>query len=116
MGGILGHAFLPRGVVSEYYINKEVVKAFIAPFPAPARAQTAFEQYKQFLTATGKPAEPNNAAGERSFCAQEPYHKNIIVAQQGCFVAGITELSSPQQGTLLLKTIIKNLEKSLELQ
>jgi hypothetical protein len=116
VGGILGHAFLPQGVVSEYYINGEAIKAFIAPFPSPPGAQTAFEQYKQFISSIGKPVEQNNTVGERSFCAQEPYHKNIIVAQQGCFVAGITELSSPKQGTVLLENIIKNLKKPLKLQ
>ena len=116
VGGILGHAFLPQGVVSEYYINGEAIKAFIAPFPSPPGAQTAFEQYKQFISSIGKPGEQNNTMGERSFCAQEPYHKNIIVAQQGCFVAGITELSSPKQGTVLLENIIKNLKKPLKLQ
>jgi len=116
VGGILGHAFLPQGVVSEYHSNGEVVRAFIAPFPSPSGAQTAFEQYKQFLSAPGKSVDQNNTVGERSFCAQEPYHKNIIVAQQGCFVAGITELSSPQQGTGLLENIIKNLKKPLKLQ
>ncbi len=116
VGGILGHAFLPQGVVSEYHSNGEAVKAFVAPFPSPSGAQAAFEQYKQFLSALGKPVEQNNTVGERSFCAPEPYHKNIIVAQQGCFVAGITDLSSPQQGMLLLKNIIKNLKKPLKLQ
>jgi hypothetical protein len=114
--GILGHAFLPQGVMSEYHSNGEVVKAFIAPFPSPSGAQTAFEQYKQFLSALGKPVDQKNVVGERSFCAPEPYHKNIIVAQQGCFVAGMTELSSPQQGMLLLKNIINNLKKPLKLQ
>jgi len=116
VGGILGHAFLPQGVMSEYHSNGEVVKAFIAPFPSPSDAQTAFEQYKQFLSALGKPVDQNNTVGERSFCAQEPYHKNIIVAQQGCFVAGMTELSSPQQGRGLMENIIKNLKKPLKLQ
>ena len=111
VGGILGHAFLPQGVVSEYHINGETVKAFIAPFPSPPGAQAAFEQYKQFLSALGKPVEQNITVGEKSFCAPEPYHKNIIVAQQGFFVAGITELASPLQGTGLLKNIIKNLKK-----
>jgi hypothetical protein len=64
----------------------------------------------------GKPVEQNMTVGERSFCAPEPYHKSIIVAQQGCFVAGITDLSSPQQGMLLLKNMINNLKKPLKLQ
>ena len=116
VGGILGHAFLPQGVVSEYRSNGAVIKAFVALFQSSSGAQAAFEQYKQFLSALGKPAAQSNAAGERSFSAQEPYHNNIIVAQQGRFVAGITELSRPQQGTLLLKNIIKNLKPPHKLQ
>ena len=116
VGGILGHAFLPRGVVSEYHSYGAVIKAFVAPFSSPTDAQAAFEQYRQFLSALEKKVEQINVAGQRGFSAQEPYHNNIIVAQQGAFVAGITELSSPQQGELLLKKIIKNLKKQPTLQ
>jgi hypothetical protein len=116
VGGILGHAFLPQGVVCEYHSDGTVIKAFVAPFSSSRNAQDAFDQYKQFLSALGKQVAQNNTVGERSFSAQEPYHSNIIVAQQGAFVAGITELSSPQQGAPLLKKIIKNLQKPLQLQ
>lgn len=111
VGGILGHAFLPQGVVSEYRIAGETVKSFIIPFPSPSAARTAFECYQQFIASQGTLVRVEKTVGDGSFSGQDPYHKTVIVARQGGFIAAITELSSPEQGAQILSTIIRNLKK-----
>ncbi len=119
VGGILGHAFLPRGVVSDYRIAGETVKSFIMPFPSASAAKTAFDRYQQFIKAQGRIVEMGHAVGEDNFSGQEPYHKTVVVSRQGCFVMAITELSRPEQGIPLLSMIIqnvKNLKESQQIQ
>ncbi|MDX1778952.1 MAG: DUF6599 family protein, partial [Thermodesulfobacteriota bacterium] len=43
-GGILGHGFLDKGLLCDYRVNGEVVKAFIAFFSSPDQAVKALNQ------------------------------------------------------------------------
>jgi hypothetical protein len=109
-GGILGHAFLDRGLVCDYKLADEVVKAFIAFYPSKELADTAIKHYKEFLKKSGKKWTSLKSDAENGFASQEPYHKNIIVAQQGHFVAGVYDLSLAQKGEALLKNILKKIQ------
>ncbi len=109
-GGILGHAFLDKGLVSDYRVNGGVVKAFVAFFPSRKHAVKAMDQYKSYLVAAGETWQALNGFGERGFFSKEPYHKTILVAQKDHFVAGVADLSHPEKGRGLLKSIIKDLK------
>jgi hypothetical protein len=109
-GGILGHAFLDRGLVSDYKIDGEEIKAFIAFYPSKKPAVTAFNHYKEFLKKSGEKWTSLKSGAENGFVSQEPYHKNIIVAQQGHFVAGVYDLSHAQKGEALLKSILEKIK------
>jgi hypothetical protein len=111
-GGILGHGFLNKGMLCDYRVNGEVVKAFIAFFSSPEEAVKALNLYKNYLKKSGETWEVLKGFGENSFTGQEPYHKTILVAQQGGFVAGVAHLSSAQKGEALLKRILNTLQKS----
>lgn len=110
-GGILGHAFLNKGLITEYKLGEEVVKAFVAFFPSRKHAVIALNQYKNFLNESGKKWQVLNGFGETGFVSQEPYHKNILVAQQGSFVVGVSDLPHAQKGKQLLKSIIRKIKK-----
>ena len=112
-GGILGHAFLDRGLVSDYKISGEVVKVFVAFFSSRDRAVNALNQYKSYLDASGEKWQVLNRFGEIGFVSKEPYHKNIIVAQQGHFVVGVADLSRAQKGEELLNNVIREIKKSI---
>lgn len=109
-GGILGHGFLDRGLLCDYRVNSEVVKAFIAFFASPDQALKALNQYQNYLEKAGEPWEARKGFGENSFTAREPYHKTILVAQQGVFVVGVADLSSAKQGEALLKRMLSTIE------
>ena len=111
-GGILGHGFLDRGILCDYRVNGEVVKAFIAFFPSPEQAVKALNLYKDYLKKAGETWEARKGFGENSFTGQEPYHKTILVAQQGVFVAGVADLSSAQKGEALLRGILSKIQNS----
>ena len=109
-GGILGHGFLDRGLLSDYRVNGEVVKAFIAFFPSPHQALKALNQYKGYLKKSGESWEALKGFGENSFTAREPYHKTILVSQQEVFVVGVADLPSAQKGKALLKRILDTIQ------
>jgi len=109
-GGILGHAFLDRGLISEHGVDGDVVSAFVALFPSNEDAVRSFEAHKVFLKNAGKECLPISGPGERGFRSQEPYHKNILVAQEGRFVIGVYDLPEGQQGMDLLKEMAKRVK------
>ena len=110
-GGILGHAFLDRGLMGDYRIGDEVVKAFVAFFPSSKQAVIALSRYKDFLKKAGEKCQVLSGFGESGFVSKEPYHKNILVSQQGPFVIGVTDLSQAQKGEELLKSLLRTIKK-----
>ena len=108
-GGILGHAFLDRGLLSDYTVNGDVVKAFIAFFPSKDQAVKALNHYTDYLNRSGAQWETRKEFGENGSVSQEPYHKTVLVAQQGTFVVGIADLSHAQKGEPLLKRMLSTL-------
>ena len=110
-GGILGHGFLDRGLLCDYTIGAETVKAFVVFFSSDALAVKALDQYKSYLESLGEKWQVMNGLGENGFASQEPYHKHILVAQQGAFVAGVADLSQSSKGEELLKRILRTVQK-----
>ncbi len=109
-GGILGHAFLDRGLICDYRIEDDVVSAFVAFFRSSGDAVSSFDEHKDFLRRSGKKCIPLNGFGEYGFVSQEPYHKNILVVQEGSFVVGVYDLLKAQKGIELLKDILKRIK------
>ena len=108
-GGILGHAFLDRGMVCEYRIEGKKVTAFVAFFPSYRDAVMAVEHHRSFLEKSEKACLPLEGFGMHSFVSEEPFHKTIIVKQAGTFVAGVYDLTSVEAGKGLLTGILRNL-------
>ena len=108
-GGILGHAFLDRGLICDYRIEDDVVSAFVAFFRSSGDAVSSFERHKDFLRRSGEKYVPLKGFGEYGFVSQEPYHGNIIVVQEGAFVVGIYDLLKAEKGMALLKDILKRI-------
>ena len=113
-GGILGHAFLDKGLVSDYTIGDGVVKAFVAFFPSREHAVEALDQYKRYINAAGETWQLLNGFGERGFFSREPYQKTVLVAQMSHFVVGVANLSHAEKGKELLKRIMREIKNSIE--
>jgi hypothetical protein len=111
-GGILGHAFLDRGIVCDYQIEGKKVSAFVAFLPSHKDAANALEQYRLFLIKSERKCLPIEGFGKHSFASQEPFHNKIIVTQEGKFVAGVYDLNTIEAGKPLLLTILKNLKQA----
>ncbi len=109
-GGVLGHAFLDRGVMCDYRIEGDVVSAFVAFFPSSEDAVNSFEEHKDFLRSSEKKCLPLNEFGKHGFVSQEPYHNNILVVREGSFVVGVYGLLKAQKGIELLKDILKRIK------
>jgi hypothetical protein len=110
-GGILGHAFLDKGLMADYRVGQDVVKAFVAFFPSTDTASAAFSAYKVFLNKAGKKQQNPEGFGKSVFASEEPYHQHLLVGQQGTFVVGITDLSDKLSGQTLLKRLMVRLKK-----
>ena len=109
-GGILGHAFLDKGLICDYRLEGEVVSTFVAFFRSSEDAVSSFEEHKNFLRRSGKKCIPLNGFGEYGFVSQEPYHKNILVVREGSLVLGVYGLLKAQKGIELLKDILKRIK------
>jgi hypothetical protein len=110
-GGILGHAFLDRGMVGDYRIQGQKITAFVAIFPSSRDAVNAVKQHRSFLLKSGEKCMPFDGVGHHGFVSEEPYHQNIIETQTGAFVAGVYDLSTIEPGKTVLADIIKNIKQ-----
>jgi hypothetical protein len=110
-GGILGHAFLDRGMVCDYRIQGQKIKAFVAMLPSPRDAVNAVKQHRSFLLKSGKKCLPFDGGSHHGFVSEEPYHQKIIEAQVGAFVVGVYDLITIEPGKTVLADIIRTVKQ-----
>ncbi len=110
-GGILGHAFLDRGIVCNYRIQGQKVTAFVAMLASPQDAVHAVKQHRSFFLKSGKECLPLDCFGKYGFVSEEPYHQKIMETQVGAFVAGVYDLSTIETGKTLLADIITTIKQ-----
>lgn len=110
-GGILGHAFLDRGMVCDYRIQGQKIKAFVAMLPSPRDAVNAVKQHRSFLLKSGKKCLPFDGGSHHGFVSEEPYHQKIIEAQVGAFVVGVYDLITIEPGKTVLADIIRTIKQ-----
>jgi len=110
-GGILGHAFLDRGIVCNYRIQGQKVTAFVAMLPSSRDALHAVKQHRSFFLKSGKKCYSFEPAGQHGFVSEEPYHQKIMEAQVGAFVAGVYDLNTLEAGKTLLADIITTIKQ-----
>jgi len=108
-GGILGHAFLDKGLVCDYHIKGKKVTAFIAFLPSVQDAVRSVKQHKAFLKQSEKKWLPLEGFGKHGYVSEEPYHQKIIVMQEGTRVIGVYDLNDIELGKTLLADIRKRL-------
>lgn len=113
-GGILGHAFLDKGLVCDYQIEEKKASAFIAIMPSYQDAVSAVKQHRSYLNKLNKKCRPLDGFGQHGFVSEEPYHQTIIETQAGAFVAGVYDLSTTEAGKRLLENILKNIKQTAE--
>ena len=99
--------------MGDYRMGDEVVKAFVAFFPSREQAVTALDHYQDFLKKAGEKCQVLSGFGESGFVSKEPYHKSILVSQQGSFVIGVTDLSQAKKGEELLKSLLRTTKKPI---
>jgi hypothetical protein len=112
VGGILGHAFLPRGIASDYRVKGELMKAHIVLFPDPVQAGAAFDEYKKNLARSGEKIILKESFGARSFAAHEQYQKNIFVALLQNYLVCISGLSRIESGEQLTRNILDTIRQA----
>jgi hypothetical protein len=110
-GGILGHAFLDRGMVGDYRIQGQKITAFVAIFPSSRDAVHAVKQHRSFLLKSGEKCMAFDGVGNHGFISEEPYHQNIIETQAGAFVAGVYDLITIEPGKTVLADIIRTVKQ-----
>ena len=111
-GGILGHAFLDKGLLCDYLVSGEKLTVFIAFLPSVQDAVKAVKQHKAFLKQSEKTWLPLEGFGKHSFISEEPYHQNIIVIQEEARVIGAYDLRDVEAGKTLLLDTLKKLKQA----
>jgi hypothetical protein len=109
-GGILGHAFLDRGLIADYRIDGDRVSAFVALFSSTKDAMSSFEKHKGFWERSGAKCVRLSGFEEHGYASQEPHHKEILVVQEGAFVVGVYDLIKSRQGMALLQDMVKRIQ------
>jgi hypothetical protein len=112
-GGVLGHAFLDRGLVCDYKTDGEVSKAFVVFFSSEMLATDALRKYKKYLIDSGEMLQVLPDYGKRGFVAKEPYHKTVMVVQENSFIVGVYDLSNTQSGKKLLGSLVQKVGRPL---
>lgn len=110
-GGILGHAFLDRGIVCDYLLDEDTVSAFLSFFPSKNAAKTSFEQYRKYLQKHGK-CLPLDDFGGNGLISQEPYHKQILIAQKDTFIIGVYDLPKAEKGKRIMNDMVERIDRS----
>jgi hypothetical protein len=110
-GGILGHAFLDRGVLCSYRILGQKLTAYVAMLPSARDAVNAVENHRFFLLKSGKKCLPLEGFGSHAFVSEEPYHQKIMEAPVGGFVAGVYDMNTLKAGETLLADIVTILKQ-----
>ena len=108
-GGILGHAFLDRGIICRYTIDRKTVTAFVAFFQSNQEAADSFSRHISFLKKDKNQCQVITGAEYHLFTSSEPYHKKIIEAHKGAFIVGIYDLYDSEEGRKLLRQILSRI-------
>jgi hypothetical protein len=87
---LLGHAFLPGGLLARYECGAEECVLFVGDLGAPAAARRALARLREIEVADGAAVDESAPSiGEDGFRARDPGLGPITVTRIGGFVVGV---------------------------
>jgi hypothetical protein len=99
---LLGHSFLPGGMLARYRVGEEELSLFLCEFESSIEAGKALAMLRDYEQREG--LEVGNAGGvfEEAFKARDPGLGHMLIARSGRFVAGVWGCSSEEPARRIL--------------
>jgi hypothetical protein len=102
---LLGHAFLPGGVLAHYDCGPEECLLFLCELGSPEAARRALERLHEYESSQGALLEGAPGTGEGGFRAKDPGLGPGLVTRLGGSVAGVWGGGSPEMRESLLDSL-----------
>ncbi len=99
---LLGHSFLPGGLLASYECGPEECLLFLCEFGSPEAARQALERLRQYEKSQDALLEGGPEIGEGGFRAEDPGLGAGVVTRLGRSVAGVWGGGSPERRESLL--------------
>ena len=108
---LLGYAFLPRGLVANFDVERQSARVFLAMFVDQAAAGAGLDDYIAYLKEynADKTLREDTSSGYRTLLAQDPLYKGTIMRQVGRYVLGAVSISDSARGETLAGRLQSNL-------
>lgn len=103
---LLGHAFLPDGLVATYELGGDRATLFLSELDSASAAAVAARRLRAHLTRRGAVATPDEVGGAAGFRFQAPDGSAGIVVAAGAVVAGVRgRVDGPEAERLLAELL-----------
>jgi hypothetical protein len=109
--GLLGYAFLGRGLTAEVSINGERAKSLVMLGASVEAAGRAFDEYGKYLKGSGVKTEISHDRAGAFLHGVDPMYKGVALRQSGRFIVGVTGLKEPGDGDGVVARLVERLPK-----
>jgi hypothetical protein len=106
---LLGHSYLPRGVLARYELDGHTVELFFSDAGSETRAREAIEALRGFFSQHGSVSTESPAIGSGGFRHSDSMLGRGTVAYSGRFVVGVHGDAPMQAGERLLSRLVEAL-------
>jgi hypothetical protein len=105
---LLGHAFLPGGMIARYEIEGELLTLFFCELGSDAAAEQVMAKLREYEELEGKILGIASKIGDEGFRAEDPGLGRLLAARSGRIVAGTFGGPSGQAARRTLARLIAN--------
>lgn len=107
---LMGHAFLPGGMIARYRIDGAEAVLFLSDLGSAEAARAALLQLRDYEAEDGRVLGEENGVGEEGFRAEDPGLGPGLVVRQQRFLAGVWGAPSRDAALELLRALVSNLQ------
>ncbi|HUO77498.1 MAG TPA: DUF6599 family protein [Thermodesulfovibrionales bacterium] len=106
---LLGYAFFRRGLIADAVLEGEALKVFVVSEDSVNAARKAFDQYREYLKASGQKVQVTETPDKTSVTAVDPLYNNIYIEHFGRYLIGAVNLKKTSAGKQLVEQLRRRL-------
>jgi hypothetical protein len=106
---LLGHAFLPGGMLARYEVGEELLTIFFCELETADAARQAVAQLRAYEEQEGRVVGDEDEIGDEGFRAEDPGLGRTLVTRSGRHAVGIFGGSSDTAARRILARLVANL-------
>jgi hypothetical protein len=104
---LLGYSFLRRGIIADAVIGGDRMQVFVVFENSGKAAREAFDEYGNYLKASGKKVELREVGGSTALMADEPLYQKIYMMQSGSYLVGAVRFQDAVSAGMIVEKIMK---------